>query len=110
MVEEIISLADKVITILKERKIVEMADLVKETGAQEHDIKLIIDLLEKEEMVDVGYSLTKVLISWNDEADRILAKTKKNQKVISLDKDESVALAKKKNEVVKQKRIRRSFL
>ncbi len=97
MDEEIISLADKVISILKQRKIVELTDLVKETGAQEHDIKLIINLLEKEEMVDVGYSLTKVLVSWNDEADRILMKMKKNQKIVSLNSHEASKISRSRN-------------
>ncbi|MEM3369727.1 MAG: hypothetical protein QXE90_02650 [Candidatus Micrarchaeia archaeon] len=97
MDEEIISLADKVISILKQRKIVELADLIKETGAQEHDIKLIINLLEKEEMVDVGYSLTKVLVSWNDEADRILMKMKKNQKIVSLNSHEASKISRSRN-------------
>jgi chromosome segregation ATPase len=94
MDEEIVSLADNIISILKQRKIVELSDLVKETGADEKNIKLIISLLEKEEMVDVGYSLTKVLISWNDEADRILMKMKKNQKIISLNKEDTISLSK----------------
>ncbi|MCX8202435.1 MAG: hypothetical protein N3G74_01360 [Candidatus Micrarchaeota archaeon] len=88
MDDEIVSLADNIIAILKQRKIIELSELVKETGANEQDIKLIINLLEKEEMVDVGYSLTKVLISWNDEADRILMKMKKNQKIISLNSED----------------------
>ncbi|MCS7109202.1 MAG: hypothetical protein NZ903_00160 [Candidatus Micrarchaeota archaeon] len=82
MAEEIDSLADKIISILKQKKIVELSDLVKETGAEEKDIKLIINLLEKEGMVDIGYSLTKVLISWNDEADRVLMNVRKNQSII----------------------------
>lgn len=97
MDEEITSLADKVTAILRQRKIVEFSDLVKETGANERDLKLIINLLEKEEMVDVGYSLTKMLISWNDEADRILMKMKKNQKIISLTPDAALELSKNKN-------------
>ncbi|MEM4133964.1 MAG: hypothetical protein QXO35_01260 [Candidatus Micrarchaeia archaeon] len=97
MDEAIISLADRVISILKQRKIVELSDLVKETGENEEEIKLIINLLEKEEMVDVGYSLTKVLISWNDEADRILMKMKKNQKIISLNSDETLKIERSRN-------------
>lgn len=66
---EIFSLADKVIETLKMRKIVDLAMLIKETGGSESDIRKIINLLEQQGMADVEYKLTKVIISWNDEAD-----------------------------------------
>ena len=68
---EIFSLADKVIDNLKMRKIVELQLLIKETGGDEKDIRKIINLLEQQGMADVEYKLTKVVISWNDEADRV---------------------------------------
>mgnify|MGYP002398772447 CR=1 FL=1 len=98
MDQEIISIADKVIEMLKQRKIMEMRDLVKETGADESDIKLIISLLEKEEMVEVEYSLTKVLVSWNDEADRLLMKMKKNQRITSWDPEKHVSKTSKREQ------------
>jgi len=68
---EIFSLADKIIDNLKMRKIVELQLLIKETGGDEKDIRKIINLLEQQGMADVEYKLTKVVISWNDEADRV---------------------------------------
>jgi len=70
---EIFSLADKVIDNLKMRKIVELQLLIKETGGDEKDVRKIINLLEQQGMADVEYKLTKVVISWNDEADRVRA-------------------------------------
>ncbi|VVB73570.1 Chromosome partition protein Smc [uncultured archaeon] len=70
---EIFSLADKVIDNLKMRKIVELQMLIKETGGDEKDIRKIINLLEQQGMADVEYKLTKVVISWNDEPDRVRA-------------------------------------
>lgn len=69
---EIFSLADKVIETLKMRKIVDLAMLINETGGNESDIRKIINLLEQQGMADVEYKLTKVIISWNDEADSSL--------------------------------------
>jgi len=91
MDEEIVSLADKIISILKQRKIIELSELAKQVGAEEQEVQNIIEILEKEEMVDVGYSLTKVLISWNDEADRILMKMKKGQKITSLSSSKEIS-------------------
>jgi hypothetical protein len=95
MDEEIVSLADKIISILKQRKIIELSELAKQVGADEQEVQNIIEILEKEEMVDVGYSLTKVLISWNDEADRILMKIKKGQKITALSSSKEIADLKK---------------
>jgi len=68
---EIFSLADRIIETLKMRKIVDLKMLIQETGGDEKDIRRIINLLEQQGMADVEYKLTKVVISWNDEADRI---------------------------------------
>jgi chromosome segregation ATPase len=95
MDEEIVSLADKIISILRQRKIIELSELAKQVGADEQEVQNIIEILEKEEMVDVGYSLTKVLISWNDEADRILMKIKKGQKITALSSSKEIADLKK---------------
>jgi len=95
MDDEIVSLADKIISILKQNKIIELSELAKQVGAEEHEVQNIIEILEKEEMVDVGYSLTKVLISWNDEADRVLMKMKRNQKITALSSSKEIADLKK---------------
>jgi chromosome segregation ATPase len=95
MDEEIVSLADKIISILKQRKIIELSELAKQVGADEQEVQNIIEILEKEEMVEVGYSLTKVLISWNDEADRILMKIKKGQKITALSSSKEITDLKK---------------
>ncbi|MHA1758622.1 MAG: hypothetical protein ACTSVV_17790 [Promethearchaeota archaeon] len=96
MDQGIFSLADNIIEILKQKKIVELSELVKLTNADERDIKLILDLLEKEQLVNIGYRLTKTLISWNDEADRLLMKMNHDQKITSLDSPSQTPKKKKR--------------
>lgn len=61
---DILSLADKVIEILKERKSIELSELARCAGADTSEVKKIIDLFEKEDMLKVGYQLTKTQITW----------------------------------------------
>ncbi len=63
---EIFSLADKVIETLKQRKILEFEDLIKEVQGDKKTIKRITELLERQGMVSIEYKLTKVIIAWND--------------------------------------------
>jgi len=61
---DILSLADKVIEILKERKSIELSELARCAGADASEVKKIVDLFEKEDMLKVGYQLTKTQITW----------------------------------------------
>lgn len=61
---DILSLADKVIEILKERKSIDLSELARCAGADASEVKKIIDLFEKEDMLKVGYQLTKTQITW----------------------------------------------
>jgi methyl-accepting chemotaxis protein len=66
MDEEIFSLADKVIETLKRKKIIEFGELAGEVDGDKKNVRKVVDLLERQGMVNVEYKLTKVIVAWND--------------------------------------------
>ncbi|MEM2974233.1 MAG: hypothetical protein QW112_01220 [Candidatus Micrarchaeia archaeon] len=61
---DILSLADKIIDILKDKKSIDLNELAKLAKADVVDVKKIVDMFEKEEILGIEYQLTKTQIIW----------------------------------------------
>ena len=82
MVNEISSLADIILALLKKKTILELGDLIVEVkkideNADEKDVWHILDVLEREGFIDIKYNMTKIYIIWLEEPTAVNGRSKR---------------------------------